>query len=357
MSKVARMHLDSLLDADLGTAGPRAAALEAAGYEGLWVAETNHDPFLPLALAATSTSTATIGTAIAVAFARSPMVLAHLGWDLNAHARGRLVLGLGSQVKPHIERRFSMPWSQPALRMREYVAALRSIWSAWQDGTTLDFRGDFYTHTLMTPMFSPPGNAHGAPRIFLAAVEEAMTRVAAEVADGLIVHPFTSRRYLDEVVLPAIDAGLARAGRQRTDLQILVMPIVVTGETDEELDSAAAGARRQLAFYASTPGYRRVLELHGQGDLQPVLQDLSRRGDWDAMAALIDDELLDTCAVVAKVDDLAGCLLDRFGGVADRLSANLRFSTHPDLDRVLVGGFAARPAPTLRPRAATHENG
>ena len=237
---------------------------EQAGYDGLWSSESAHDPFLPLVLAAEHTERIELGTAIAVAFARSPMQLAYTAHDLQSLSGGRFTLGLGSQIRPHIERRFGMPWSHPAPRMREYILALRAIWSAWNEGAALSFRGDFYRHTLMTPFFSPPPAPGGAPRVFLAAVGEAMTAVAGEVADGLLVHPFTTERYLREVTLPALGRGLARSGRSRDASQVSLLLMIATGRTEEELARAVAGhppADRVLRQHPGLPGRPRAARL------------------------------------------------------------------------------------------------
>jgi probable F420-dependent oxidoreductase len=296
---------------------------ENAGYDGLWTSESAHDPFLPLVLAAEHTERIELGTAIAVAFARSPMQLAYTAHDLQAYSGGRFTLGLGSQIRPHIERRFSMPWSHPAPRMREFIMALRAIWSAWNDGTKLRFRGEFYSHTLMTPFFAPPPAPGGAPKVFLAAVGEVMTAVAGEVADGLLVHAFSTERYLREVTLPALGRGLGRAGRSRTDAEVSCLLLIATGRTEEEMARAVAGTREQIAFYGSTPAYRGVLELHGWAGLADELNELSRsaREDkWAAMAGLIDDDVLNAFAVVAELDGVAPEILRRFGGLIDRVS-------------------------------------
>ncbi|MFJ3777339.1 LLM class F420-dependent oxidoreductase [Streptomyces sp. NPDC090075] len=296
---------------------------EKTGYDGLWASESKHDPFLPLLLAAEHTGRLEVGTAIAVAFARSPMQLAYTAHDLQSYSGGRFVLGLGSQIKPHIERRFAMPWSRPAARMREYVSALRAIWAAWNEDERLDFRGDFYTHTLMSPFFSPPPAVGGAPKVFVAAVGEAMTRVAGEVADGLLAHGFTTERYLREVTLPTVEAGLAKSGRNRADFAVSHLLLTATGRTEEEMARAVAGTRQQIAFYGSTPAYRGVLELHGWGELGDELNALStsRREDkWEAMTALVDDAVLDTFAVVAEPDRVAGEIRGRYGALVDRVS-------------------------------------
>jgi probable F420-dependent oxidoreductase len=295
-----------------------ARRLEAMGYDGGWAAETSHDPFLPLAIAAEATTTLTLGTSIAVAFARTPMTLASVSHDLQTLSAGRFVLGLGSQIKAHITRRYSMPWSHPAARMRELILATRAIWATWDTGDPLDFRGDFYTHTLMTPMFSPGASPHGPPPILLAAVGERMTEVAGEVADGMLVHGFTTARYLAEVTLPALERGAAKVGRHRADLQVSYAGFIVTGRDEAELAQAATGTRAQIAFYASTPAYRPVLELHGWGDLQTELHALSKRGEWAAMGELIDDEVLRAFAVVAPIDEVAAEVHGRFAGLVDR---------------------------------------
>ena len=306
-----------------------AREVERLGYDGCWTAEISHDPFLPLTLAAEHTSTVELGTSIAVAFARSPMTVANVGWDLQEYSRGRLLLGLGTQIKPHIEKRFSMPWSQPAKRMREFVLALQAIWDCWHNGTTLNFDGDFYTHRLMTPMFVPEPQPYGCPKVLVAAVGELMTEMCGEVTDGVIAHAFTTKRYFDEVTIPALQRGLAKSGRSRDDVQVFCPVFVVTGTDEAEMAAAAAGTRKQIAFYASTPAYRKVLELHGWGDLQSELHRLSLDGRWDAMAGLVDDEILETFAVVAPIGTLADALRRRCDGIIDRVMVGLPAGT-PD---------------------------
>ena len=314
------MKIDGGIRSTLDHAAGDAKKAESAGYDAVWAAETSRDPFLPLLLAAEHTERIGLGTAIAVAFARSPMTLANTAWDLNGYSKGRFHLGLGSQIKPHIEKRFSMPWSHPAPRMREFICAMRAIWDCWQNGTKLDFRGDFYTHTLMTPFFNPGPSEYGPPKVFLAAVGEGMTRVAGEVADGMLVHGFTTELYLRERTLPAVLEGLKASGRTRSDFQLSYPAFVVTGENEEQMAAAATGTRRQIAFYGSTPAYRGVLELHGWGDLQPELNTLSKRGEWEEMGRLIDDDVLNAFAVVGAPDEVPGLLQKRFGDVVDRLS-------------------------------------
>ena len=325
------MLVDGGIGSDLAKAASAAQGQEALGYDGLWAAETNHDPFLALTLAAEHTDRIQLGTGIAVAFARSPMTLATTAYNLNAFAEGRFLLGLGSQIKPHITRRFSMPWSHPAPRMKEFICAMQAIWASWEDGTKLDFRGDFYEHTLMTPFFDPGPNPFGAPKVFLAAVGGLMTRVAGEVADGLLCHGFTTESYLREVTLPAISEGLDAGGRTRADIELSLPAFVVTGTTEEELAAAAKGTREQIAFYGSTPAYRGVLEHHGWGDLQTELNALSKEGRWVDMGKRIDDDMLATFAVVAEPDQVADQLLARFGDAVDRLSFYLPYKASPEI--------------------------
>jgi probable F420-dependent oxidoreductase len=247
------------------------------------------------------------------------MTVANLGWDLQSYSGGRFNLGLGTQVQAHIEKRFSMPWSHPVRCMREFVEALQAIWTAWRDGSRLAFEGEFYTHRLMTPMFTPEPMPHGFPKMFIAAVGEAMTEMCGEVADGLLAHAFTTRRYAEEVTTPALLAGLHRAGRDRNGFQVSCPVFVVTGETAEETAVAAATTRKQIAFYGSTPAYRKVLDLHGWGDLHVELHRLSKQGRWDDMGDLVDDDVLGAFAVVARLDEVADALRSRCAGVIDRV--------------------------------------
>ena len=251
-----------------GDVAARAKRAESDGYDAIWAAEVGHDPLLILAGAASATSQVELGTGILVAFGRSPMITAMQANDVQLLSRGRLLLGLGSQIKPHIEKRYSMQWSHPARRMREYVLAMRAIWACWNEGTTLNFRGEFYRHTLMTPFFDPGPNPFGPPKVFLAAVGEMMTEVAGEVADGLLVHPFTTERYLREVTLPALQRGLDRSGRSLESFQISLSGLVATGRDEAQLDVAKDRVRAQIAFYGSTPAYKGVLEVHGWAQLQ-----------------------------------------------------------------------------------------
>jgi probable F420-dependent oxidoreductase len=313
------MKIDATVSEDIGTTQASAAKIEADGYAGVWTSETKHDPFLQTMQVAMATETVTVGTAIAVAFSRSPMTLANTAYDLSRYSCGRFVLGLGSQVKPHIERRFSMPWSAPAARMREFILALRAIWTAWEDGSKLDFRGDFYSHTLMTPFFAPERHEFGPPPVFLAAVGEKMTETAGEVADGFFVHPFTTNRYLEQVTIPALLRGRARAGLDTLDGFVINGPSFVTvGRTEEELATAVRATKKRIAFYGSTPSYRQVLELHGWGDAQDELNALARRGLWDDMANVITDEMLHEFSVVGTPAEVGARLVAKIGKTYQR---------------------------------------
>ena len=313
---------------DLASAGDQFAELEAAGYDGAFTYETRHDPFLPLALAADRTATLRLGTAVAIALARSPMLLANLAYDLQDLSAGRFVLGLGTQIRPHIERRFSMPWSRPADRLREMVLAIRAIWDAWDGVAPLDFRGEFFTHTLMPPAFDPGPARFGRPPILLGGVGPRMTAVAAEVGDGVLVHPFSTAASLRELTRPAIDQGLARSGRARDALEVVVVTLVATGNDGAELDRAVEVVRGQIAFYGSTPAYAAVLECHGWDSLHPRLHQLSKEGRWADMPALIPDEVLESIAVVGRRDDIAGQIRAKVAGVADAVS--LECTRRPD---------------------------
>jgi probable F420-dependent oxidoreductase len=331
------MKVDAgLIAADLAQVPARARALEAQGFDGCVTAEIASDPFLPLLLAAEHTQKLELMTSIAVAFARSPMTLANLGHDLNAFSKGRFLLGLGSQIQPHITKRFSMPWSHPAARMRELIQAMRAIWACWYAGEKLAFRGEFYTHTLMTPMFTPTNTQYGAPKVLLAAVGPKMTEVAGEVADGMIVHGFTTPKYVQEVTLPALERGLAAAGRSRTGFQLACPVFVVTGRDAKEWEQSRSGVCKQIAFYGSTPAYRGVLEAHGWGALQGELNAMSKRGEWDAMGTRITDEILEQFAIVARPDEVPRLLKQRYGSSIDRVLATFAFSDDAQRSKALA---------------------
>ena len=315
------MKVDGNVGWELSKVGEQARELEDMGYSGILSAETSHDPFLPLAFAAQGTERIDLMTGIAVAFARTPMVLANIGHDLNAASEGRFVLGLGSQIRPHITKRFSMPWSHPAARMREFILAMRAIWANWHQGEPLQFTGKFYQHTLMTPFFTPDNTEHGPPRVFLAAVGPLMTEVAGEVADGIIVHAFTTEKYLRETTLPALERGFAKAGKQRGDFEISYPCFVVTGRDDQEVERAKAQTRQQIAFYGSTPAYKPVLDSIGAGEMQPELNAMSKQGRWAEMAGLISDDMLGAFAIVAEPAKIAQAFKARYGDIVDRTAA------------------------------------
>jgi probable F420-dependent oxidoreductase len=307
-----------MLTHDLTSIAAYARKVEALGFDALWSSETQHDPFLPLAVAATATSRVKLGTAIAVAFPRSPMITAHIAWDLQAASKGRFILGLGSQVKGHNERRFSVKFESPGPKLREIVQALRAIWDSWQNGTRLDFKGEFYRFDLMTPFFNPGPIAHPRIPVFISGVNAYMCRVAGEVCDGLHVHPFNSPKYLREYVHPAVEEGLRASGRSRSDFTYATASFVIIGDTEQERGPARQAIRQQIAFYASTRTYEPVLAAHGWQDLLPSLHRKSVEGDWTGMADLITDEMVDTYAVTATYDTIATKLAERYAGLLDR---------------------------------------
>jgi probable F420-dependent oxidoreductase len=313
------MKIDAGLVTDLAGVPAHVRELEDLGYDGAVSFETRHDPFLPLALAAEHSERVDLVTSVAIALARSPMTVAHTAYDLQVLSKGRMVLGIGSQIQPHIEKRFSMPWSAPAARMREFILALRAIWDSWETGEVLAYRSEHYTHTLMTPFFSPAPSPYGPPRVFLGALGDRMCEVAGEVADGVLLHPFATERYVRERAVPAALRGLDRAGRPRQGFELVITPFVATGPDEAAVRQSLAGIRQQIAFYGSTPAYRKVLDLHGWGPVQDQLNMLSKRGRWTEMTELITPEMLDAFVVQAPHDRLAESLGERWGGVADRI--------------------------------------
>lgn len=316
------MHLDlGVRDAAPDAVLAAARHAESGDFDGIQVPELAHDPLIACALAGSVTTRIRTATSIAVAFARNPMIIAQAANDAQLASAGRFSLGLGSQVKPHIEKRFSMPWSAPAPRMREFIAAVRAIWSSWETGERLQVRGEHYTHTLMTPMFSPGPNPHGSPDIWLAGVGPAMTALAGEAADGFIAHAFTTPEYLAEVSLPALADGRARSGRKTTD--VILTPFVVTGSDEPERAAAEKAVRSQISFYASTPSYRPVMELHGWENAADALHAASRRGEWDQMGQLITDDMMQAFATFCAPADLRPALEARFASVATRACVTL----------------------------------
>lgn len=328
---MAAMKVDGGIGVDTGFNGimDSARRQEEQGYDGLWVPETSHDPFTMLPLMAHATDTAELGTSIVVGFARNPMSLAYSANDIQLLSSGRFILGLGSQIKPHITKRFSMEWSKPAARMREMILATQAIWNSWNTGEKLDFRGDFYQHTLMSPFFHPGENPHGAPKVALAGVGPLMTEVAGETCDMFMCHGFTTEKYLREETIPALERGAAKAGRSMNDITISGPSFIVTGHDENQMGKAAQGVKQQIAFYGSTPAYRPVLECHGWGDLQTELNAMSKQGRWVEMGDLIDDDILGEFAVVAEPEQVAAQLKNRYGDVVDRVSFYAPYENDP----------------------------
>jgi probable F420-dependent oxidoreductase len=304
--------------------------LEEIGYDGAFSFEAKHDPFLPLVAAAQTTRELRLGTAVAIAFARNPMNLANLAYGLQSISEGRFVLGLGSQIRPHIQNRFSMPWSNPAKRMREIVLAVKAIFARWEGLAELDFRGEFYRHTLMIPAFDPGPNPYGPPPVYIGGFGPLMIEVAGEIADGFFGHPFNTRKSLETKVMPAIERGLARSGRNRSDLDLIFATMVVTADTEQEYERSKLAARKHLAFYGSTPAYRPTLDCHGWGDLHLELNRMSKANRWDEMTELIDEEVLETIAVVGPRKEIAGKLRARLAGIADGVSLTHNRAPDPE---------------------------
>lgn len=341
------MKIDmGMIGASAAACGPIAATAESQGFDGVWASESVTDAFLQSQAALLTTSRVSVGTAIAVAFARNPMSVAYLAWDLAAMSEGRFVLGLGSQIQAHIERRFSMEWSPPVDRMRDFLLALDAIFTSWREGTRLDYRGEHYQHTLMTPVFTPHHHELPIPTM-IAAVGARMTELGGELCDGLLLHGMTTTAYLDQVTLPAVERGLATSGRRRDSIELYIPLFLVMGDTDEEIEQVAAKTREQIAFYASTPAYAKVLESVGYENLQPELQQLSRDGRWGEMGDLIDQRLFDEIALTGTPEEMPALCKARFGGRADRVSSYYGWPTD-DADRLraILSAFADDNDPT-----------
>jgi probable F420-dependent oxidoreductase len=321
------MKIDAALHAvdDLSSIADIAASAEARGFDAVWATEVQHDPFIQLALAATATERIRLGTAIALSFTRSPMALAYTCWDLAALSRGRFILGLGTQVKAHNVRRFSVPWGPPVPRLREVLLGLRAIWECWREGTRLDFRGEHYSFTLMTPFFTPPRHSYPIP-VWIAGVNTGLCRLAGELADGFHIHPLNSPAYIRQVALPAIEEGASRAGRGRDDIELSASVFVVTGETPEQTGLLREMVRQQISFYASTPSYRVIFETHGWRGIAEELSALASRKRWNEMPALINDDILETFAVVAPLEDVLAKTHERYEGLLDRVTFYLPYT-------------------------------
>ncbi|HZP40279.1 MAG TPA: TIGR03617 family F420-dependent LLM class oxidoreductase [Candidatus Binatia bacterium] len=315
------MKIDGgIMSGDLREVGRLAAHAEALGYDGIWTAEAGHDPYLPCAVAATTTDHVAIGTNIAVAFPRSPLVHAQIAWDLQNASRGRFLLGLGTQVKGHNERRYSTPWTAPGPRLREMIQLIRHIWDVWQNGTKPGFQGKYYQFSLMTPFFAPAPIEWPHIPIYIAGVNPYMCRLAGELCDGFQVHPFHSVKYITETVLPNVEAGLRKAGRKRSQIALATSAFVITGRNAEEIERARGAVRQQISFYASTRTYAAVLEAHGWGETCYRLNEKAAKGDWAGMASLITDEMLEVYAVEGTYDQVPGLLKRKYTGLVDRLS-------------------------------------
>ena len=313
-----------------------ALAAEETGFSGIWIAETQHNPFLACALVAEHTKQLRFGTAIAVSFARSPAVMAHTAWDLADASGGRFILGLGTQVKAHVERRFGMPWPDSVVgKLREQIEVMRTFWHAWQQGERLRFRGEYYKISLASPFFTPPPIKHPDIPIYIAGVNTGLARLTGELGNGFHAHPFHTPQYLEEVILPAIEEGAAKTSRRREDISMVTHAFAVTNDQEREF------VRQQISFYASTPSYRRVMEHHGWGEIGEKLSALAARQKWGEMPGLIDDKLLDQIATVAEADELADALRERYTGIADRLTVYMPFEPgeRDDFWRQLCKGF------------------
>ena len=317
------MKVDAIIHGEIEVLGEAAQRAERLGFDGVVSPEVAHDPFVPLVLAAAVTERVRLQTGIAVAFARNPMIVAVIASDLQRLSRGRFTLGLGSQIRAHVTRRFSMPWSQPADRMREFVLAVRAIWHAWESDEPLAFKGEFYEHTLMTPMFSHGTPNYQWPPVFVAGVGPAMTAIAGEVAEGYLAHGFTTPGYLRSVTLPQLEIGLQRSGRSRGDIEVSIPVLFHAARSDQDHRRGRDGLRQTIAFYGSTPAYRPVLEHHGWGDLGLELHSLSRQGAWEKMADAVPDELVDLMSVSGSITESGVEIARRFAGIADRVQIGL----------------------------------
>lgn len=331
---------------DLRKVGPAARAIEATGYTGVSTQENRHEPFLSLAVAGAATERLELHTGVAIAFARSPMAAANVGWDLAAsYGPQRVTIGLGSQVRAHNERRFSVPWSPPAPRMREYIQAVRAIWAAWKGDGKLAYEGKHYRFTLMTPNFVPEPYDGPAPRLGVAAVGPAMLKVAAEEADDVKLHVFCTRKYLADTIMPILEAGLTKSGRPRERFEISGGGFVVTGKDDAAVAKLFEWVRYRVAFYGSTPAYWPVFEVHGLGDLGRKLNAMTRAGQWSAMAKEVPDDVVHLFAAVGRHDQIARAVEARFGGLVDSISASANSAMPADMPPDLLQDLARIPTP------------
>jgi probable F420-dependent oxidoreductase len=310
-----------------------ARRVEDTGFDGLWSAETSHDPFFPLVVAARETQRVSLGTGVAIVFPRSPMVLANICWDLQANSKGRFILGLGTQVKGHNERRFSVKWVSPVKRLREVILSLRAIWDSWQNNTKLNFIGEFYQFTLMTPFFNPGPIEHPKIPIFISGLNPQVTQLAGELCEGFYIHGFHSAKYIKETVVPNLQKGLAKAGRKRNDISLITGTFIASGATRDEVEKAKQPVKQQISFYASTRTYKSVLDTHGWGDTCYRLNEKAAKGQWTEMAAEIKDDMLEELAVVGTYDEIAKKLAARYRGVLDRVVVGLGSPERQDSGR------------------------
>jgi probable F420-dependent oxidoreductase len=339
------VRYDTVLDAPYEVLEDQARAVAAMGFDGAFTLEANRDVLFPLVLAARSGASLDLYPNVAIALPRSPMHLAYQAWDLQRLTGGRFALGVGSQIRPHIEKRYSARWDKPVRQMRELVAATKAIFRTFHEGEPLSFRGDYYTFTLMTPTFIPAPLESGPPPIWMGGLGPLMTKAAAEVADGVIIHPFNSERFLREQTLPRVAAGLAAGGRVRTDFTLGVTVIVCVYETEAERSVAEEACRYNLAFYGSTPAYKVTLDAHGWGELQPELNRLTKEGRWGEMAAIVDSEVLETICVCGTPAEVAATLRHRYAGVADRIAFSIPYSVRPELLAEILDRVRVSPPP------------
>lgn len=333
----------TLVQSDLRKVSAEIRRIELAGYDGVLTQENRHDPFLPLGVAAVNSERLQLGTGIAISFARSPMVMANLCWDLQVASQGRFVLGIGPQVKGHNERRFSVPWSAPAPRMKEYIQALRAIWHSWKTGEALAFEGEHYTFTLMTPNFTPEPMSYQAPPVTMAAVGPVSLRIAGEVADGVRLHGFCTPKYLENVIWPQLQTGLERGGRLRENLQISGGGFVITGATDEEVNKLVDFYRSRIAFYGSTRAYWPVLEQHDLLELGEKLNYMSKNNQWQAMSAEVSDEVLQLFAAIGRHDQIVAEIESQFGGLVDSVMDSASYDMPGNLPPDVIQDIQALP--------------
>ena len=337
------MKIDTtLLATDLNQIPALAQAADAMGFDGIWTSETAHDAFLPLALAAEHSRNISLGTSIAVAFPRTPAILAHIAWDLARYSEGRFIMGLGPQVKGHNERRLGVKWERPVAKMREIILAMRTFWDCWQNGTKLNFRGEFYKLTLMSPFFNPgPHNYPNIP-VFISGVNKLMCQLAGEVCDGLHIHPLHTKRYIEEFALPHIETGMKKTGRSRKDIELSSTVFVIPTDDAEKAKEYEFGARQQISFYASTPAYKVVMDLHGWGEIAEQLSHRAARGKWDDMPALVSDEMMDAFVVRGTWAEIPAKIKAKYaGGLLDRVSYYFPFEPGKNEAgwRATVAGF------------------